>query len=288
MKPELREQLDRLTAYGPLAMALDALPYYATAEQIEARVDPRTERAIAARDGAIALIPVRGVIIPRARADSARFNEVGAENLATAVEAAVADKRVKAIILDVDSPGGNVFGVQEAATRINAARGRKPIVAHADFLMASAAYWLAVATDEVIMSPSALVGSVGVISAHVDISAMLDSFGVKISVMSEPDAKRDGNPFEPLSERARASTMERIGAVYDGFAGFVAERRGVDMASVRADYAGVYTSKRAMKLGMVDKVRSMPDSVGAYVPVAPNAPVARLQRQIDLCRLKAE
>ncbi len=284
MKINIQDRFQRLAAFGPLALNVGSIDSYEDTDAIDARIDPRTERAIAARNGAVALISVRGVIVPRERSDSRAYGEVGAENLASRVEAAVADPKVKAIILDVDSPGGNVFGVHEAAARIKAARGKKPIVAHADFLMASAAYWLATAADEVIASPSALVGSVGVISMHADISKLLADFGVKVTAIAEPAEKADGNMFEPLTDTARTTIHDRISAYYGDFAGAVMRARNASAADVRKNYVGVHPAPVALKFGMIDKIRDMPSSVGAYLSPANGAPVALMQRAINIRR----
>jgi ClpP class serine protease len=120
----------------------------------------------------------------------------------------LADSDVKAIVLDVDSPGGVISGVAELAGELRGLRGgAKPIVAHADYLVASAAYWIASQADEIIATPSALVGSVGVYSMHVDQSGWLEQLGIKVTLVAEPAQKVEGNPFDPLGADAEAHML---------------------------------------------------------------------------------
>ena len=113
---------------------------------------------------------------------------------------AMADKSVTSIVLDVDSPGGSVYGVSELARKIYQSRGKKPIIAVANSLMASAAYWIASAADEIHVSPGAEVGSIGVIAVHVDRSENNAKEGFNVSYITAGEYKAEGNPDAPLSE----------------------------------------------------------------------------------------
>lgn len=258
--PNMQARLERMIANG--AVACLPPPYIAATA---ARISPATERAVAKKDGAIAIIPVRGVIVPREDRYSQYFGEVGAEDTAERVRAAVADSRVKAVVLDIDSPGGNVSGVTEANALIRSLRGRKPIVAHADWTMASAAYWIGCAADEIVASPSAQVGAVGVITMFADVQEMLKLAGVSMTPYAKPADKADGWGYWPNSDKFDARMKQSIA---DDYAQFVADirasRDGTDAAAIEAEWAGVYVAKRAKLLGMVDKVRPMSETFAAY------------------------
>src|SRR5207302_11309430 len=118
-------------------------------------------------------------------------------------DAAIADPNVSAVVLDTDCPGGSAAGTPELASKIRAARGKKPIIAVANALMASAAYWIASAADEIVATPSADVGSVGGYQAHLDQSQALEKEGLKVTFIQEPALKTAGNPYEPLRSAAR-------------------------------------------------------------------------------------
>lgn len=215
----------------------------------------------ATRVGNVSVIPVRGVIEHRADWLDELFGGVASiDNTRTIFRAELADPAVKAIVLDVDSPGGTASGVTEFASEIRAARGgAKPIVAVANTLTASAAYWLASQADEIVASPSAQVGSVGVYAVHQEASRLLDEMGITTTIIRSGPNKLDANEFEPLTEQARAQIQERVDATYGQFVADVAKGRRTTIAQVEADYGGgrVFTAKQAQAIGMVDRVETI-------------------------------
>jgi signal peptide peptidase SppA len=219
----------------------------------------------ATRTGAVSVIPVHGAI--EHRSDwIAEMLGTGAsvETLREAIRAELANPAVKAIVLDVDSPGGSVAGITELAAEIRAARGGpKPIVAVANTMAASAAYWLAASCDEMVATPSAQVGAIGIYAVHEDVSRMLDSLGVTMTIVSAGPHKVDGNEFEPLSDEARADIQKRVDSTYDQFIEDVAAGRRVSADQVRADFGGgrVLTAKEALKAGMVDRIGTLSATV---------------------------
>jgi len=128
--------------------------------------------------GIVAVLPLFGTIFPRANMMTDVSGATSAERFGARFVELVKNPDVGAIVIDVDSPGGQVSGVDELARKIYDARGQKPIVAVSNHLMASAAYWIGTAADEVVVSPSAEVGSIGVFAVHEDMSAALEQQGV--------------------------------------------------------------------------------------------------------------
>src|SRR5690606_12609791 len=110
---------------------------------------------------------------------------------------------VGTIVLDVDSPGGGVYGVAEFAEEIYKARGQKRIVAVANSMAASAAYWIATAADELVVTPGGEVGSIGVYMLHEDWSGAYEKAGIKPTVIKFGENKAEGIDVEPLSESAQ-------------------------------------------------------------------------------------
>ena len=249
----------------------------ATVKGIEARIDPRTERTAARKQGSVAVIPVFGVITPRPSILEFYGLTISTQTIGQRVRDAVADPDVKAIVLDVDSPGGAVSGVSELAAEL---RGAKPIVAHADYLVASAAYWIAAQADEIVASPSARVGSVGVYGMHVDQSGMLQQLGLKVSLIGEPAEKIEGNPFEPLGEDAEAHMRSSVAQELATFRADVVAGR--PQSTVSDAWARVYTAKDAKAMGMVDKIRTMSETLGAYGIDQARAAQAGRQRAMEL------
>lgn len=279
--PSLKQSLARWSSFGPLALSLSHVA------QLQGRIDPRTERAIAAQPGSVVVIPFRGVVVPREDKWSQMFGEVGVEDTVRRIEQAVADKSVKSIIIDMDSPGGSVCGVTESVAKLRAIDTNKPIVAHADYLMCSAAYHFAMGCDEVNAAPSAEVGSIGVLWPYMDQQKMLEELGIEAQSFAYPADKGDGWGMWPNSDKFEERRAQVVKECYDVFVSDIVASRNVDTASILADWASVYNAPRAKLLGMVDKVRPIAETFGAYSsPETAGVPVALLKRQLELSRLK--
>jgi capsid assembly protease len=217
--------------------------------------------------GGIAVVNLRGVVTPRPSLLMALFGG-GSGALSTFLSdlnAAAADPDVRAVVLDVDSPGGLVDLVPEAAARVRALRdeGDKPIVAVANTQASSAAYWLAAQANEVVVTPSGELGSIGVYSLHRDLSGMFEQLGVKHTLVSAGRYKIEGNPYEPLGDEALAAEQGVVDDYYAMFLDDVAAGRGADPAAVEAGYGQgrTLTAKRAVRAGLADRVATLADTV---------------------------
>lgn len=236
-----------------------------------AEIQARLELAAAAngprygqrQHGAIGVLPIYGPIMPKAGLMTALSGASSIEQIRTGFRALLADDAVSAIILDIDSPGGRVDLVPEMATEILAARGRKPIVAIANTLMASAAYWLASSADEIVASPSANVGSIGVVIRHVEVSRANERIGITHTLIQRPATKAEGNDLEPLGDEARTHFQMVVDDIYAMFVGAVAKGRGVAAAAVRDGYGKgrVLPAARAKTAGLVDRVETFDETV---------------------------
>jgi HK97 family phage major capsid protein/HK97 family phage prohead protease len=246
-----------------------------TADEIRERIElHQSEREEAEPTDPVAVIPVHGPIIPRAANMDMSSQAVGIDALQAQFRAALADDSVRAIVLDIDSPGGSAEMVPEFAAEILAARGAKPIVAMANTFAASAAYWLAAAADEVVVTPSGEVGSIGVWSVHQDISAQLDMVGVKPTLVSAGKYKVERNPFGPLSADARDEMQRSVDEIYGEFVAAVAKGRGVKGSTVRAEFG----EGRMVRAGAA-VARGMADRVGTFTET-----LQRLDREVSHSR----
>lgn len=231
-----------------------------------AAIQAATPRASTRIEGQVAVIPVLGVLAQRANLLDDTSGATSVERLMATFRAAVANPEVGAIVLQIDSPGGSVYGIQEAADLIYANReaaSGKRIVAVADSLAASAAYWLAVAADEVSVTPSGEVGSIGVLTAHDDMSALMERMGVTRTYISAGKYKVEGHPYAPLDDEARAAIQARIDDYYQSFVAAVARGRGVTPAAVRGGFGEgrVVGAAQAVSLGMADRVETMQQAI---------------------------
>jgi signal peptide peptidase SppA len=188
----------------------------------------------------------------------------GMDAFRAALASAVANPEVGAIVLDIDSPGGTYAGTPETAAAVRSAAAQKPVTAVVDSLAASAAYWIASQAGSVVVSPSADVGSIGVLSVHLDFSQMLEQDGVKPTIIRSVPYKAEGNPFEALSPEARANIQAEVDTAHEAFVRDVAAGRKVSMAKVREDFGKGRTvnAQRAVDLGMADRIGTMADVLG--------------------------
>lgn len=242
------------------------------AEMFATRRGERTERGYRVVDG-VAVISAMGGLVHRTKlaADSSLL--IGYNDLAADMEDALGKSDVHAIALVMDSPGGEVAGAFELADRIYAARGRKPIVAVADGMAASAAYLAASAADEVVLTNTSYVGSIGVVMRHVDFSRALANDGITVSHIFAGEHKIDGNPYQPLPDAVRAALQADIEGLYQMFVQAVAKHRGMNEQAVRDTRAGVYRGVAAVAARLADRIGTV-DAVVAELAARRNSAVA--------------
>jgi len=285
-----REKMTEVDAF--LRQRLCGVRVKVSSEQLEGwraareQAQARAQRA----PGAIAVIPMYGVLMPRADAFDEMSGVTSVQNLARAFRAALAEPEVKTILFDVDSPGGSVFGIEEFSAEIFAARGRKRMVAVSNSQMASAAYYLASAVDEVVASPSSDTGSIGVISLHLDFSKAAELEGVKPTWITYGQFKAEGNELEPLGEEARAFWQQRVDEYGEMFVKAIARNRGITPKEVRENYGQgrSFGAKEAKQRGMVDRVASFDetlDRLGAARTAAIRAELGRERLAIERASL---
>lgn len=233
-----------------------------TKDELEGRFGALA-RPSARTQGSIAVIPVIGTIGQRMNMMSEFSGGTSVEKLTKQILSAADDPKVKAIVLDIDSPGGTVGGVPELSKVIFEARQKKHIIAQSNSLMASAAYWIGSAADEVVVTPSGEVGSIGVFTAHYDVSASHEMAGVKTTLISAGKFKVEGNPFEPLAADARDAIQSDVDKFYEMFVADVARNRGTGVNQVRNGFGQgrTVTAKDALKEGMVDRIATLDETL---------------------------
>jgi signal peptide peptidase SppA len=246
-------------------LAFRAAGHEFTAEEIAARIggDGGGRAPASATRGAVAVIPIRGVIAHRMGAMDNSSGGTSCEQIAGMLRQCVADDSISSIVFDVDSPGGSVTGMSELAAEVFAARASKQLTAVANGLMCSAAYDIASQAHEIVGIPSSSIGSIGVFTAHQDLSKALEQQGVKVTLISAGKHKVEGNPFEPLSDDAKAVLQARVDAAYGQFVTDVARGRGVSAAAVRSGYGEgrALGATDAKKAGLIDRIATMDDTL---------------------------
>jgi capsid assembly protease len=236
----------------------------ADAASLEIFAADNRRRTASRQDGLIGVLPVVGAIVHRGNMFTEASGTASADMLGKQFDAMIAHPDVSSVILDIDSPGGQAAGIQELAAKIAGARGQKPIIAQVNPEAASAAYWLATAADEIVVTPSGEVGSIGAYAYHIDRSALNETMGIKPTYISYGEFKTEGNPDGPLTDEALSEVQASVDRVGKQFEADVAKYRGVDLAMVRKDWGKgrMIDANRAKSLGMVDRVGTLEETIG--------------------------
>mgnify|MGYP000850353374 FL=1 len=229
----------------------------------------RRQQAAAMGGGQVAVLPVYGVLTHRAvDAESTSTPLTSTERLAQQFRAAVANPDVSAIVLDVNSPGGSVFGVQELGDTIYSLRGQKPVKAVANASAASGAYWVAAQADEIIVTPSGMVGSVGVIMKHVNAAEAYKQKGIEQTYITAGKYKAEGNDAGPLDAEGQAYLQSMADTYYTAFTKAVAKGRGQPIDAVRGEAFGqgrMRTARDAVASGMADRIDTLESVIASLL-----------------------
>ncbi|MBU2571184.1 MAG: S49 family peptidase [Gammaproteobacteria bacterium] len=203
-------------------------------------------------NGGIATIEIRGILAHHGGVQADSSYVLGYQTISRQLTAAINDSTVKGILIIFDSPGGQVAGCLDLASDIRKASAIKPVWASVSDLAASAAYWLASACDRIYATQTAMVGSIGVVMRHIDMSRALDKAGLGVTFVHAGKHKVDGHSYAPLPDGVKADMQAVIDRIYSMFVGAVAEYRGIDPASVRSTEAQIYMGAEAITRGLAD------------------------------------
>lgn len=206
----------------------------------------------------VAVLPIEGVIAKRANLFSQISGGVSTEMVARDLRAALEDPSVHSIILSIDSPGGTVDGTETLASAVSAST--KPIVTLASGTMASAAYWIGSAANAAyIADGTTIVGSIGVVATHTDVSKAQETAGVKTTEIFAGQYKRIASNYAPLSKEGRQTIQDQVDYTYSLFVSAVAKHRGVSTDVVLKDMADgrIFIGQQAIDAGLVDGVSTL-------------------------------
>lgn len=214
-----------------------------------------------ARVGNIAVIPIRGSLLHGSMARDPYAT--GYDYIRVAAQQAAADEDIAGIAYLHNSNGGEVAGNFDLVDELN--RIDKPSVAIVDENAYSASYSLASAADRIVVARTGGVGSIGVLTAHVDLSAALEKMGVGVTFVHAGKYKVDGNPTQPLGESAKNRMQERIDALYTDFVNTVARNRGIPPEAVKGTEALTYAGASAIEIGLADAVQPPREALAAFI-----------------------
>ncbi len=230
-------------------------------------------RGPARSNAPIAVIPIHGTLVRRTVGLEAESGLASYTAIGDQLDAALADPGVAAILLDVDSPGGESGGVFDLADRIRAAAAVKPVWAVANDMAFSAAYALASAASRLFVSRTGGVGSIGVIAMHVDQSVKDSRDGIRYTAVFAGARKNDLNPHAPITDEAQAQLQAEVNRIYGLFIASVASYRGLSAEAVMATEAGLFFGQDAVTAGLADAVGTFEDALAQLTASLSPAPV---------------
>jgi len=201
----------------------------------------------------IAIIPIMGTLVNRSFGLNSLSGLTTYASIREQFNAALADKSVKQILLDINSPGGEVSGLFDLVDELYK-NDTKPLTAYVNESAFSAAYAIASAADKIYLSRTAGVGSIGIIAIHADESERDKKAGVTYTAIYAGTRKNDLNPHAPLTKEAREVLQTRIDTTYDLFVKTVARNRGLSIKDITGTEAGTFFGDDAVTSGLADKV----------------------------------
>jgi len=209
-------------------------------------------------ENGVAIIEIGGVIAKKMNLFTEISGGVSTQLVKADFNKAMNDPEVRAILLDIDSPGGMMDGTEDLAGGIMDARqtGSKPVVAFTDGMMASAAYWIGSAAELIyIAGTTQAVGSIGVVMAHTDQSGMEEKMGIKTTEIYAGKYKRIASEHEPLTKEGKAYLQDRVDYAYSVFVNAVSRQKGLslDVLETWAD-GKLFMGQQAIDAGLVDGV----------------------------------
>jgi signal peptide peptidase SppA len=236
----------------------------------------RSQKPYLVTPDGIAVIGVSGTLVKKASWLDAVSGLQSYQSIRADFQDAVRDPRIQGILLDVDSPGGEVGGLFDLADEIYNARAEKPCMAIADDDAFSAAYAIASSAQRLFVTRTGGVGSVGVIALHLDQSGFDEKAGRKYTAIYAGARKNDFNPHEALSSAAKDELQAEIDRLYDMFVGTVARNREMKPALVRNTEAGLCYAEKAISAGFADQVGTFDDALNAVLEAATARKQARV------------
>jgi len=234
-----------------------------------------------AKKDAVAIIPIFGAIY---QTDSSKVWERGSQQIARRIKAAAAKKEVKAILLDINTPGGSVGAVQEIYSAIMRAKAEtgKPFVARFGDVSASGGYYVASACDSIIAEPGTITGSIGVIFSASSFAGLMNKVGWRNEVIKSGKFKDIGSPMRDMTPEERKLLQGLIDDSYDQFVTAVSAGRKMPLAEVKTLADGrIYTGRQALGNKLVDKLGDLQDALDLAGEMGKLGKNPRILRDVD-------
>jgi len=218
------------------------------------------------RRSSVAIVEIHGVI----------GNHVKIPEFSRLIDSVAGNQRLKALLLDIDSPGGSATGSEVLYRAIQRVAEEKPVYAYVRGMGASGGYYLACAASKVYALPTALVGSIGVIYLRPVLEQLLSKVGVDFSVYKSGEFKDMTGFWRSPTDRESEKFQELINEIFDNFVTVVAEGRSLDEAKVREIATGeIMTAQKGIGQGLVDEIGDFKDALEAAAEAGGCKPTPR-------------
>ena len=264
MTPEFRTRFHANLYNRPWLLSPDYLlsiqktsDFYAASDWLERKKAEYKPKIV----GNTAILPINGMITARYDFFTWFFDGVSTDQVAAAIDDAVNDPTIDKIVLDIDSPGGEVDGIQPLSDKIFEHRDK--IEAYVGSMMASAAAWLGTAAKKIVIgSKTTVTGSIGVVAIHTDYSKLEEKIGIKTTEITAGKYKRIVSPHTPLTAEGKATLQAQVDYIYSLFVDAVARNRGIstEKALQMAD-GKVFLGEQGISIGLVDSIGSLDELV---------------------------
>ncbi len=208
----------------------------------------------AVRNSERGIIPIHGILTKKSEVFDDVLGMTSYEKISEEIEEALIDKEVETIILDIDSPGGEVNGLFDLSDFIYQARRKKRIVAIANDDAYSAAYAIASSAEKVLVTRTSGVGSIGVIASHIDQSGFDEKQGIKYTTVFAGSRKNDLNPHEPITSESLESLKSEVNRLYGMLVELIARNRNLSVEAIKSTEAGLYFGGKAVEIGLADGI----------------------------------
>ncbi|WP_265024742.1 S49 family peptidase [Wolbachia endosymbiont (group B) of Protocalliphora azurea] len=202
----------------------------------------------------IAIIRIYGVLTKKTEAFDHILGMTSYEKIREEIEKALMDEEVETILLDIDSPGGEVNGIFDLADFIYESRAKKRVIAIANDDAYSAAYAIASSAEKVFVSRTSGVGSIGVIASHIDQSGFDEKQGIKYTTVFAGSRKNDLNPHEPITSESLENLKSEVNRLYGMLVELIARNRNLSIEAIKSTEAGLHFGEKAVEIGLADGV----------------------------------
>jgi len=267
------DMLARRLAARPLALAPRALEALLGETPATQAAGPGWQMT----EGGIGHLPILGPLVQRGDWLTGLFGIASYDDIAAAAEAAFTDPGTRGVLMEIDSPGGEVAGLFDLADRLEALKAEtgKPLWAIAREQALSASYAIASVADRLLVTQTGEVGSVGVIAVHVDQSAHDQAEGRKYTLIHAGAKKADGNPHIPLSPEALADIQADVDDLYARLVARVARARGMTPEAIAATEAAIYRGQHAVAAGLADGISTLEGAHADLLAALDSPPLTR-------------